>query len=280
MSFRARMLEARLAPSTVEVYTRATQELRAEGFPISYAGLLRYYEVATLRGNRSVGYMRTVKCAALFLSRLGQADETISTEQAADLDQVLQGMAVLEAERRDDPLRGSIDEDQLEQLVDLAHERNLPDIGDGFVVLFGVGCRPRDIAEITGDRIDWRNQTVTVRSKRRRYLQAQNGAWEEHPIRTDGASLLLARRARKHNGPLFPGWTTARASRLVKEAAEKFGWSADLKWDGSHCLRHGAAGSEMAKALQTVRVAGGWATAQSAAHYARSNTSRRRAKKN
>lgn len=272
--FRERMLEARLAPSTIEVYTRALQEVRAGGFPVSYAGLLEYFAVTA--STRSVGQLRTVKCAALFASRVSGAEIPITAEQAKDLDMVLQGAAVVEAERRREPLRGSLDADQLEQIVDLAHEQGLTDIGDGFVVLFGIGCRPRDIAELTAQSVDLHRQTVLVRPKRRRYLRAAKGDREEHPIRTAGARLLLFRRcAKKAQGPLFSGWSTARASRVVKEAARRYAWPTSVKWDGAHCVRHAAAGAELEKALRLVQTAGGWSTPQSAAHYSRSNAARR-----
>lgn len=267
-------LRARIAPQTAEVYARALAPLLSAGHALSYTGILNY--MAAEGANQSAGQLRTLKCAAMHELRI--EGRPMPQEQAHDLDLVIQGLATLKSEARTAPRRGAVEDEQLAQLVELAHEEGATDIGDGFVIMHGIACRPRDLAELTPESVNIRSGTVTVRSKRRRYLKVTEGEWETHPIRTEGARVLLERRVRRNTDPtavLLPGWKTHRASATVKRAAVLYKWRQDRKWDGCHCLRHGAAAAVLTAALDQVRAAGGWSARSSAAHYSRPNDARK-----
>lgn len=272
--FRRRMLAARISPATAEVYSRFVEELRAEGFACSYDGLLRYF--CAHERDKSVGQMRTMKCAVLHFMRLEGRQQCPGAEK--DLDMILQGLATLERERRTEPLRGAIEDEQLTQLVKYASQEGHAEYGDAFTVMRGIACRPRDIGELTPARVNLRASLVQLRSKRARHLKAHQGAFETHPICTTEALAVLStrmKRARNEDERLFPGWRTQRASAIVKRAASAFGWPRDLKWDGAHCLRHGSANAVLLEALERVRIAGGWRSMNLAKHYSNPNGGRR-----
>ena len=272
--FRRRMLQARIAPSTAELYQRLVEGLVREELTCSYEGLLSYF--ARYEGKKSVGQMRTLKCAVLHQLRLD--GKPMCPSAAEDLDRVLQGVAALESEARRAPVRGAIEDHQLEQLVAPGQRRGRVEDSEAFLVMRGATCRPRDMGELTPQRVNLEALLVQVRSKRPRHAKA-SGEYETHPIITEAARAILARRmgaVATEQSRLFPAWTTQRAATLVQEAASTFKWTQSLKWDGSHCLRHGSANAVYLEAIERVRVAGGWKTVSSAAHYSAPNLGRQK----
>ena len=169
-------------------------------------------------------------------------------------------------ERNTKVTRGDLDEQKLKQVCGLAHEHNLEDIADGFVVMWGICCRPRDMGELQASQVDLKREVVLVRRKTWRKKRMREGEYEAHPIATRGARMLLSRRMTR-KGLLFPGWCSRRARAVLKAAAQRYGWEACLLWDGAHTARHGAAADAMAAAIRATRERGGWRTDSSARHY-------------
>ncbi len=220
----------------------------------------------------SAAYLKTYKSAVLHV--LSVAGKPMSYVESSDLDAMLQGLEASEPPR---PMRGAITEPMVEEIAREGYRRGLPEVSKGIIVAHGIACRPRDIAELTGNRVNLQSGTVRVRAKRARYLRRKMGEWETHPIVTDGAYGILSTKCRMSTlGPLFPAWDEAQARDLIQGVAKKRGWDPELIWDGPHALRHGAAADAMSKALGEVRKVGAWATDSSARHYGRQNEDRKR----
>ena len=58
---------------------------------------------------------------------------------------------------------------------------------------------------------------------------------------TEKLLQLLAAQTRHRNDLLFPRscWNVTDFRAVIKDAAVALRWPAHLKWDGTHCLRHG-----------------------------------------
>jgi integrase len=77
------------------------------------------------------------------------------------------------------------------------------------------------------------------------------------------------------NQPLFPGYSVRKVTALLKEARDRFKWPKELKWSGSHCLRHGALAQARAEGgLEAVGARGAHISEQMKVHYSLSNAER------
>lgn len=267
--YRAQALADRVSTGTAAGYKKKALEIRRVGGSLDYEGMVRFMR-KTHRSNRNpkgkyvAATLRTYKSAMSAV--LLRAGYPLTYEEDADLNLLASGLEAAEPTRAK---RAAISEEQLATVTDAARRCGLPDIGDGLQVLFGVTCRPRDVGELTGARVDLMKRTATVRSKLPKWKQAQQGEWETHPIICHTAFDILSKAKQLHgNSALFPGWNQAVAGNFVKAAAAVGGWKGG-KFDGAHCVRHGAASAVLNAALQQVRLAGGWKTVSSAKHYSR-----------
>jgi len=276
-AFRSAALEQRVTRGTRELYARRVAEIRACG-PLDhqpYATFMAFLErhckrfaASTLRGYKSA-----------LVHHLRQVGRRLSDEESDDLDEIVQGIA---AEKGPPPAKGPITQERLGDLVQWCHSVGQHLYADGFVVLSGICCRPRDIAELTVGRVDLAQNTVAVRAKRSRVKIAELGAFEVHEIGAEGARIILRSRlaGRTDSQPLFPGWRPEVARRLVKSAALQNGWPMDeMLFNGPHCLRHGAATQRFADALAEAQRAGAWRAQSSTRRYAEPEVSRRQRKR-
>ena len=94
----------------------------------------------------------------------------------------------------------------------------------------------------------------------------------DHFVQVRNCKPILKHLCRGKRGSdlLFRGWSKDKARDLIKEAAIVFHWDKTVKWDGMHCMRHGAA--QEAKAcdedpVQSVMRKAVWAAVSSAARY-------------
>jgi hypothetical protein len=76
---------------------------------------------------------------------------------------------------------------------------------------------------------------------------------------------------------LFPSHPACEISQFIKKAAIDFGWDPRLKWDGSHCLRHGSIVSARAEGgIEHAQGRSAHLSSASVKHYSTANEDRRR----
>lgn len=261
---RAEALLNTIEAGTQQTYRRRVTKLVRQYGGCGYAEVLQYIlEHSSLARSTLLGML-----SAVVKIRLA-ASVPMKEEERGDLSEVIEGIVCRELRngtKGTRKLRGDLDEQKLSQVCGLAHEHNLEDIADGFVVMWGICCRPRDMGELRASQVDLKREVVLVRRKTWRKKRMREGEYEAHPIATRGARMLLSRRMTR-KGLLFPGWCSRRARAVLKAAAQRYGWEACLLWDGAHTARHGAAADAMAAAIRATRERGGWRTDSSARHY-------------
>ena len=262
MSFRQKCLRNTVSSETDGRYGMRIRALSAYG--LDYSGFLRFLEANQDLGT---GTLRGYKSALMYRERLCPVGERgIIAEESEDLDRCLDGMG-----KPPTKIRGAITEDMVHLLVDYANEHKEYEVAYAVIVAYGCCMRPRDLLELTPDKIDCTTGFVLVRSKRHKKHRAIHGDYESHMIGTPGAIKLLSELVRTRSGFLFAGLNMNTCRNMVRRCAVAHSWDTRLTFDGLHTLRHGAATDAMSAALKEVRKRGGWACDASAQHYSRTS---------
>ena len=94
----------------------------------------------------------------------------------------------------------------------------------------------------------------------------------DHFVQVRNCKSLLKQvcHGKSGNDLVFRGWSKDRARALIREAAVIFKWDDTVKWDGMHCMRHGAAQEQKAcneDRVQSVMRKAVWSAVSSAARY-------------
>ncbi len=229
--------------------------------------------IAFLRKNhhKDTSTLRGYKSAMLFVMRLQGREHAMSADDAADLDNILDGHEVLRQGERPRTPRGAIDEKKLQSLVKAARQMSENDLADAFEVANGCALRGGSISNLTRGDVKFEEGVITAPRKDRMLAKARLGTTEEHPIVTIGAEMVLRRRCKglKDDALLWPNWQATTANRFIAAHAIEHHWNEKCKWDGMHCHRHGAAVNAKRAALDAVKIVGGWRSKASAVHYSR-----------
>lgn len=262
------LLEA-LDPQTRYQYGLKAKRVLEQHGGLGYDAILDFItcnqqlDNATLRGYKS---------ACLFALRLKGIGAVMSDAQSADLDKILDGHLVGQSRALGPKrLRGAVDDDKLEQLVQYARKSHRVEIEEACVVASGCALRNQDIERITSAQVDVDGGVVHVWKHDSTVRKARTGFMDERPITTKEACCILRKRIREHpTGPLWPGWNRTVANKLVQDAAKHYKWPSALKWDGLHCVgRHGAAIRASKAIISGVQKVGAWRSEGAAAHYGR-----------
>ena len=267
--YRATMIMGALDASTREAYrSRADRILREEG-GLGYGEVLSFVRKHNSLANST---LRGYKSAVMFLHRLRGPGVGISETESADLDRVLDGHEVISRRTQPRKPRGAVDDDKLDHLVKFLSDQGHEDLAEACIVASGCALRSQDIEQISAEDVDLAAGVVIALRKDSSLRKVRKGDTDERPIATAEAKKVLSRRVKKFpRGNLWPNWNRTLISGLVKQAAERFGWPKNLRWDGLHSVgRHSAAVRARAKALEEVRRVGAWRSNSAAQHYSRS----------
>jgi len=142
--------------------------------------------------------------------------------------------------------RGALDSGMLKQLRWHCRFHGLHEMADGFALVWYGMLRH---SQVTGLRkCDVRFHCAKgplLALGRKKAFCATRCTWRylDHFKEVANCRSLLksACRGKGATDYLFPSWRKGLARALVKEAARLFGWDPSVKWDGVHCMRHGAA---------------------------------------
>jgi hypothetical protein len=195
---------------------------------------------------------------------------TMDPSEAADLDRILDGHAVLSAGDKG-PTRGAVDDSKLTQLVRAARDKGRQDLADACHAASGCALRNQDLQKMTADDVNLDGGVVLVLKHDSSIRKAKTGSKDERPIATSEAYEVLERRIQTHpKGPLWPKWNRIQANEFVKAVAEEQGWPKNLRWDGIHCVgRHGAAIRAKKAAIEAIKKVGAWKSDAAATSYGR-----------
>ena len=167
------------------------------------------------------------------------------------------------------PVKGAITAEQLDQLIqwmydNVADEDKARTLAEGVEMQWALALRGSQVATLTLGQIQKlctkheanRGSAWFYSGPRHKKSQAHKKLLdtERHwcaPEKNKFVSEFIARRAAeaKKNGEspddalLFSGWSMKAANEAIKAAAAEFKWSALTKYNGTHCLRHGAIAS-------------------------------------
>lgn len=249
--------------SLPEYVFRAARVRRLTGMPLGYEALRRYFR---LRAHLSVGTLRGVKSAVLFLLDLG--NKPMGDAQAARLDDLLDGLECYKGVPQ--KIRGAPTPDQIQGLVRHAH--SALGVEDALALVVGHGCamRSNELEAFDAEDFDEGAEIVWVSRKGRRLTKIRKGFQVERPVTTPEAlRVLVALKERRSSGRMFPGLDTKKLSEFVKLHAEQEGWNSDLWWSGIHNLRHGLAAQVFREGVQRTRDAGSWLGGDAEGRYGR-----------
>ena len=139
-------------------------------------------------------------------------------------------------------LRGQIDDNMFPSLLEFI-TLNFPKLQHPTEIAFGVGIRSHALVALLRGSYCPSTRTLTHLSKK---ANANNGLpFLEDSFVTDERSHLILTQLelRTPLGSLyFPKheWSLAQWRTAMKQASIALGWPSGLKFDGPHCLRHGA----------------------------------------
>jgi len=142
--------------------------------------------------------------------------------------------------------RGALDSGMLRQLRWHCRYHGLQDMADGFALIWYGMLRHSQVLELR--RCDVRfgaaKGPLLALGKKKAFC-ADRCSWRylDHFKEVANCRSLL-RHVCKGKGPtdkLFPKWRKGLARALIREASRLFEWDPSVKWDGAHCMRHGAA---------------------------------------
>lgn len=171
--------------------------------------------------------------------------------------------------------RGAMDSGQLKQLRFHAAVNGFVDEADGFALAWHgmlrhtalTGLKVHDVRMLA-------RKGPLLRLARKKAFSAARCTTEnlDHFVQVRNCKSLLKDLCKGKRGtePLFKGWSKDRARGLIKEAAVIFDWDPTVKWDGMHCMRHGAAQEFKACSkdpVSSVMRRAVWSTISSAARY-------------
>lgn len=203
------------------------------------------------------------------------AGEPIDDADADDLGLVVDAMEVEEGERTK---RGALDEEMFGELLTEVKARGQAwaKEREALEVQFGLCCRgPSAMPFITVCDVDFRRKTVEVMRKGSGLTKCRNGEKVTQPIYTKEAFDILQRRCsgKEASDKVFPEWDAGRLGDLIRYCADSYGWARkkNVKFDGTHVIRHAAAMQCLEDSLEAVRKRGGWDTQNSARWYSRLN---------
>ena len=171
--------------------------------------------------------------------------------------------------------RGAMDSGQLKQLRFHAAVNGCVMEADGFALTWHGMLRHGALQglKVHDVRLEARKGPLLRLAKKKAFSAARCTTSNlDHFVQVRNCKSLLKHLCRGKRGgdPLFKGWSKDKARDLIKEAAVVFDWDKTVKWDGMHCMRHGAA--QEAKAcgedpVQSVMRKAVWAAVSSAARY-------------
>ena len=190
---RAEALLNTIEAGTQQTYRRRVTKLVRQYGGCGYAEVLQIHPGALIAG--TVDVVGDVECSGKDTPGCWRADERRRERRFVRSNRRGRVPGVEEGDERNTKVtRGDLDEQKLKQVCGLAHEHNLEDIADGFVVMWGICCRPRDMGELQASQVDLKREVVLVRRKTWRKKRMREGEYEAHPIATRGARMLLSRR--------------------------------------------------------------------------------------
>lgn len=141
--------------------------------------------------------------------------------------------------------RGALDSGMLKQLRWHCRVNGLHEMGDGFALVWYGMLRHNQVMELRrcDARMYARKGPLLALGKKKAFC-AQRCSYKylDHFKAVPNCRSLLKHvcKGKRGRDKLFPSWSKALARELIKEAARLFEWDPNVKWDGVHCMRHGA----------------------------------------
>lgn len=208
------------------------ERFKKEDFPLFLAGHI---------GVAPISY-RKLRCALILCQRMAMTDTW-----AADEDYVIMQKAACKLSQRVGARRGTLEGDMIPMLLEYARSKD-PLVHEVMVVQMGGGFRIGEILRLRKEDIDLRG-VVLVDEKRER-VNRTNANRTPKSLKTidgwtDGAKALKILSARAASRPndddrLYsrPEFSVKKYNSIIKSAAKELLWPDNLKFDGSHVLRH------------------------------------------
>jgi len=142
--------------------------------------------------------------------------------------------------------RGALDSGMLKQLRWHCQVNGLAEMADGFALIWYGMMRHNQLLELR--RCDARmgaKKGPLLALGRKKAFCAKRCKWQylSHFKAVPNCRSLLKTvcRGKRPGDKMFPNWSKSLARALIRETARLFGWDPTVKWDGVHCMRHGAA---------------------------------------
>jgi hypothetical protein len=277
---RAELITKSVSAETSQSYYRYAEEVRRVTGGVSsihffaFLGLERRkppptgHSRADENTRRAPITMRGFKCACLHMSLMENTPWT--SDQSNDVDVGLNGYEGESEVRRP---RGMLTTEQVKQVIDLAFEMDKCQTACGLILIAGACCRPRDIPQLTKGDVSHDYQYIHCEMKGPIHKKKRNGWVEPKFVAWESACEVLELRLSlmaedPPDEKLFPLFSTATASALVRQCAEMYAWDRSILYDGAHCFRHASAAEAFDSALQAARERGGWAGSDGPIRYA------------
>jgi len=171
--------------------------------------------------------------------------------------------------------RGALDSGMLRQLRWHCRVNGLYEYADGFALIWYGMLRHNEIVLLRkcDARMHAKRGPLLALGKKKSFC-AKRCSWKylDHFKAVPNCRSLLRHvcEGKRPAGKLFPSWSKHTARTLIKEASRLFGWDPTVRWDGVHCMRHGAAQEWAAvkgDKVRSIMRRATWDSCQSAALY-------------
>ena len=177
--------------------------------------------------------------------------------------------------------RGAITADMFEAMLGMLikEKHNHGSVVSGMIFQWGFGLRVGQVRTLTRAQFFYTPQSgqqpatwtyIGPRHKDRSSVSAAV-APEMHRMAPEvlGRVDAFLAAAPHEPGPLFAGHNGREVNAIIKRAAARLGWPKNVKWNGSHCLRHGAlVEANRHGGLELVRARGAHRSTAMQAYYA------------
>lgn len=282
-AFVIEMLNKQIDPETLASYERMHKRIVEVGGDDELEGVLTF--LRTEDGLAAVT-KRYYKSGLLFIR--DRDGRPVDPTTAALYDRVLRGMEVTEGRRVQrgamtaeqfgdllDHAKAYIDDDDLAEGYNAPGRSHVHKLFEWLHVQFGLAARgPSTMPRIEAGHVDLRTKTVLLHRKCTAIERLSGAEHTAVPIWTHECfNFLAARKKEIHDEGLplstrlYPDWKAEVVTDAVQHVAEACNWPRNVRWTGSHNIRHAAAMQALEDALEEVRTRAGWQSEKMVRHY-------------